>query len=831
MGKLKKNKTPILILILIALIFLVFVSYNSLTGKSVFDFLKQNQQPINNPPILGAGGQTWFAATNGSESGNGSIGNPWDLPTALFNWNGYVKPGDTLYVRGGTYHTDPSYPYFMTYINGNASNPITIMPYNNEKVIIDGPIEVYGEYLIFRDFEVTRDYDYHSENNSRVSHQNGDIVYYSGFSVWEQGVKIINNVVHDCPGIGIFVNCAPGAEIYGNILYNNGYDASDRGHGHGTYIQNANETNFILDNIAFSNLGYYGIHAYGEDPGSYREDVYNVYLENNTIFKNTFLVGGDNVSNITVIRNIAAYPEDPDDNGAMNIGYYNYNHTNAIIKNNLIYGKYFFIRNWDNLTLDNNTIVIAATNYIILNSVNNISALKINNNSYFVKAPSLYYNNDSLRTNNFTVWKSLGYDVNGTYTSSSKIGMDVYLYKNKYDSNRTDIVVLNWNNSDYADINLDSYVGVGAGYEIRDVQNYPVVIMSGTYNGGAIRFPLNLTNVSKYTGNWTGEHHSHSNWEFHTSKTFNTFVLRIASGGGAPIDNAPTVSLNSPANGYSTNLTSITFNCSATDDKRLTNISLYTNISSWSSINSTTCSGTTCSLPYTKTSIPVGTYRWNCLAYDNSSQSDWGDANYTFTIYNSSLQCSDGTLYEECSSTKPLYCDNGNLVNKCSLCNCSSGTCQSDESCETSNDNTGGGGGTGCDSGDKKCSGNILQVCSNGNWQNNETCANGCNSTTLACNLFVIQSNQTNQTVICNAGEKKCSDDGKNLLSCSNNSWVSQYCDLGCNSLNKECNSPIKDKIKKEWVSIAIPLIAIILIIIFTIVRKNYISKKNLSRY
>ena len=436
-SKIKKNKTRkagilIGILILIALIFLVFVSYKSLTGKPIFDFNGDNEKTSDIPVSLGLdGGTTWFASTTGSESGDGSMGNPWSLTHALA-WATEIKPGDTLYVREGTYHTDTSYPYFMTYIHGNASNPITIMPYNNEKVIIDGPISVYGEYLIFRDFEVTRDYVYHSENNSRVSHQNGDIVYYSCFNVWEQGVKIINNIVHDCPGNGIFTNGAGSAEIYGNIAYNNGYDASDRGHSHGFYIQNHNDTEFILNNIGFSNLGYYGIHAYGEDPGSYREDVYNVYLENNTIFKNTFLVGGDNVSNITVIRNIAAYPEDPDDNGALNIGYYNYNHTNAIIKNNLIYGKYFFIRNWDNLTLDNNTIVIAATNYIILNSVNNISALKINNNSYFVKAPSLYYNNDSLRTNNFTVWKSLGYDVNGTYTSSSKTGMDVYLYKNKY---------------------------------------------------------------------------------------------------------------------------------------------------------------------------------------------------------------------------------------------------------------------------------------------------------------------------------------------------------------------------------------------------------------
>lgn len=44
--------------------------------------------------------------------------------------------------------------------------------------------------------------------------------------------------------------------------------------------------------------------------------------------------------------------------------------------------------------------------------------------------------------------------------------------------------------------------------------------------------------------------------------------------------------------------------------------------------------------------------------------------------------CNDGTSYNSCSSTKPLYCFDGNLVNKCSLCGCAGNyTCQSDQSC------------------------------------------------------------------------------------------------------------------------------------------------------
>ena len=46
------------------------------------------------------------------------------------------------------------------------------------------------------------------------------------------------------------------------------------------------------------------------------------------------------------------------------------------------------------------------------------------------------------------------------------------------------------------------------------------------------------------------------------------------------------------------------------------------------------------------------------------------------------IKCSDGTRYGECSTTKPKYCDNGKLVDKCSVCECPSGQqCQPDGSC------------------------------------------------------------------------------------------------------------------------------------------------------
>jgi len=92
--------------------------------------------------------------------------------------------------------------------------------------------------------------------------------------------------------------------------------------------------------------------------------------------------------------------------------------------------------------------------------------------------------------------------------------------------------------------------------------------------------------------------------------------------------------LNSPTNEYATSDTTIIFNCSAettTAGAELVNITLYHNYTTWHANETKSLTGTSNSTTFEKT-FPEGTYKWNCLAYDNTSNSSWADSNYTFTI-------------------------------------------------------------------------------------------------------------------------------------------------------------------------------------------------------
>ncbi len=96
--------------------------------------------------------------------------------------------------------------------------------------------------------------------------------------------------------------------------------------------------------------------------------------------------------------------------------------------------------------------------------------------------------------------------------------------------------------------------------------------------------------------------------------------------------------------------------------------------------------------PYTsqsalKTFSTSGQHRVRIEFYENAIS-----ARISFDYSKLSIQtCSDSTSYGSCSITKPKYCENGNLINKCNQCGCPTGTtCRTDGSCESSSSNTTG---------------------------------------------------------------------------------------------------------------------------------------------
>src|ERR1700675_4665284 len=78
-----------------------------------------------------ASATSFYVAPNGSPAGTGSLSNPWDLRTAL-NQPSSVHPGDTIWLRGGTYSGA-----FESFLTGSLPSPIVLRSYPGEFARLD----------------------------------------------------------------------------------------------------------------------------------------------------------------------------------------------------------------------------------------------------------------------------------------------------------------------------------------------------------------------------------------------------------------------------------------------------------------------------------------------------------------------------------------------------------------------------------------------------------------------------------------------------------------------------------------------------------------------
>ncbi|MBO4441669.1 hypothetical protein J5834_06080 [bacterium] len=158
-----------------------------------------------------------------------------------------------------------------------------------------------------------------------------------------------------------------------------------------------------------------------------------------------------------------------------------------------------------------------------------------------------------------------------------------------------------------------------------------------------------------------------------------------------------------------------------------------------------------------------------------------------------SSTCSYGDY--ECRGNDSYFCGyyNNDLIwvrsETCEYgCDYYSGRCSSG-----SNSGSGDNGNTqenACNNGDYRCSGNARLQCQNNSWEFAETCENGCDASTGYCNTKSsgndenVDSEENENTVICNENEYECS--GNQKMKCKDNDWtVAETCANGCE--NKEC--------------------------------------------
>lgn len=424
--------------------------------------------PTAVPTLPPTGGKSYFVTTSGSSSGDGSASRPWSLQHALSHPSA-LRPGDTIWLRGGTYKGQ-----FTAHLKGTSSGWITIRAYPGERVILSdnaGPVlDIYDSaYVNFWGLEITSSYSKRTTSRSESTY---GIRTYQGAP--SHHIRFINMIVHDVQAQGIgWWQAMSDTEIYGSLFYFNGTNQLD----HGIYLHNDTGTKAMIDNFIFDNASH-GVHGYVSSSGKY---LNNIYLEGNTafnngsvgytttkeqygIYKRNFLIGGSTAraNNITVTNNYSYYPGSS--GIALNLGYSSGSANSRITNNYFAGGRVDLGGPQSNLTMSGNTGYVPG-------GLGGFSASTYPNNSW---------------------------------SSSKPTGVKIFVRPNKYENNRANITIFNWDKANTVTVSASSLGGIalkpGDQYELRNVQNYFGDIVTGTYDGKAIVVPMTGHSVAQPVG-------------------------------------------------------------------------------------------------------------------------------------------------------------------------------------------------------------------------------------------------------------------------------------------------------------------------------------------
>ena len=280
-----------------------------------------------------SGADQWHVSIDGKAENDGTKSHPWDLMSAL----GAAQPvaaGDVVWIHGGIYrHPNRANDQkgYEVRLAGSDSRPIQIRGVAGERVTIDGGLTIVqpSTHLWVRDMEIVVSENSSMERrlNEPGSHPKSYGRPWGGLNVYSgNGCKFIHLVIHDnAQGVSWWLGSRD-SELYGCIIYDNGWDAPDRGHGHAVYTQNLEGIKTIED--CFMTGGYgSSIHAYGSN----RTSVDNYSIRHNIVYNaGRFLIGGGSPSKgISVLTNFLY-------NVDMQLGYSAPHNEDCEVKGNLI---------------------------------------------------------------------------------------------------------------------------------------------------------------------------------------------------------------------------------------------------------------------------------------------------------------------------------------------------------------------------------------------------------------------------------------------------------------------------------------------------------------
>lgn len=432
---------------------------------------------------------SFYVSDAAKMTGDGSFNNPWNLQKA-FDHPAALKPGDTVWIRGGIYRNDyDAQTSFNCKTNGTSNAPIIFRNYKDERVLIDGAksYTIFAglgncSYTWFWGLEVI---------NLSSTDRNHDIL--GGITCTAENIKFINMIVHDT-GSGIDAwKTAKNTEIYGCLIYHIGNNLLNginwEGHGHGMYLQNDTfGTKKIHNNIVFSTFGN-GIKIWQTTTTA---PIGNFDIQNNILFNGGSAsenLGG--VGNNSRTHNFFVLSNGPNNPLVNTIIKHNYTYSGLNMPRPPVnaFGLNYGVNNF---TLDSN--YLSCQTRLGFNNTPIFNA-SIHGNHFLGGIPAVY---------GYYLWgfTPSDYPDNLFIPELPTTGLEYFIVPNKYEIGRAHIVIYNWDSLATVHINLhNSGLRPGEDYELINVMDYRADVIPGKVpTDGIIEIPMTQHTYEKPIG-------------------------------------------------------------------------------------------------------------------------------------------------------------------------------------------------------------------------------------------------------------------------------------------------------------------------------------------
>jgi hypothetical protein len=268
---------------------------------------------------------------------------------------------------------------------------------------LDGDVQVWGDGCELRDLEIT-----YTGWTTRISAQPGSAptdIPQKYLSIYGPRTRVVNCIIHDLSGVGWW-STAIDSEMRGNLIYNNGWQGPDRGHGPGIYAQNADGgSKLCTGNVIGPVYNKTGFEFYGTQATA----LLHFHIENNVLIGQRFLLGSSStpVDDAHIIGNLI-WKRD------IECGYTNPLNGSAEIRDNYIGLGSIVPHALTTLEMTGNTVINAGGLAVMdLQPPDSAHEYAIDGNSYQSDRALIFWNGPSVT--DFAGWQAAGYDSGGSF--------------------------------------------------------------------------------------------------------------------------------------------------------------------------------------------------------------------------------------------------------------------------------------------------------------------------------------------------------------------------------------------------------------------------------